>query len=267
MTAYLVGQHPVGSFASPTNGTLGDADTVRGNDNAIATEHDAHDADPKLHLQQGPIADRPAAGTAGQVYLATDTYRLYVDTGAAWVEVRYQVVDASGNVVVGGALSLQGATATTGALRLAYGTGINARNSTNTADVAILYTTTAQTHIGSEGTVAVDSPLAVLSNLDGDGVTVSGNVNNVGLRLNNLATSGKLWGLQSSGGGSGFGAGRLVISTGAGAGVPMGFFDQPVTAGYTSLALYDVNTGTLQRVQVGAADSGGAGFRMLRVPN
>lgn len=38
-------------------------------------------------------------------------------------------------------------------------------------------------------------------------------------------------------------------------------------AGDTWLSLYDVDSGSLQRVSVGAPDSGGAGFRMLRIPN
>lgn len=39
------------------------------------------------------------------------------------------------------------------------------------------------------------------------------------------------------------------------------------TAGETDFLLYDVDNATLQRVTVGAADSGGAGFKLLRIPN
>lgn len=39
------------------------------------------------------------------------------------------------------------------------------------------------------------------------------------------------------------------------------------TAGNTRMLLYDVNSGTTQRVSVGANDSGGAGFKVLRIPN
>lgn len=35
----------------------------------------------------------------------------------------------------------------------------------------------------------------------------------------------------------------------------------------TGMLLYDTDAGTLQRVTIGAADSGGTGFRVLRVPN
>lgn len=38
-------------------------------------------------------------------------------------------------------------------------------------------------------------------------------------------------------------------------------------AGQTSLFLYDADNATLERVTVGAADSGGAGFKVLRIPN
>ena len=43
--------------------------------------------------------------------------------------------------------------------------------------------------------------------------------------------------------------------------------DSSVTAGETRLLLYDVDNATVERVSVGAADSGGAGFKVLRIPN
>jgi hypothetical protein len=43
--------------------------------------------------------------------------------------------------------------------------------------------------------------------------------------------------------------------------------DSSTTAGQTRLLIYDVDNGTLERVTVGAADSGGAGFKLLRIPN
>lgn len=39
------------------------------------------------------------------------------------------------------------------------------------------------------------------------------------------------------------------------------------TAGNTRLLIYDVDNATLERVSVGAADSGGTGFKLLRIPN
>jgi hypothetical protein len=44
-------------------------------------------------------------------------------------------------------------------------------------------------------------------------------------------------------------------------------FDNDVGAGNTRFLLYDVTAGTLKRVTVGAADSGGSGFKVLRVVN
>jgi hypothetical protein len=44
-------------------------------------------------------------------------------------------------------------------------------------------------------------------------------------------------------------------------------FDDNSTAGNTRFLIYDVDNGTLERVSVGAADSGGAGFKLLRIPN
>lgn len=41
----------------------------------------------------------------------------------------------------------------------------------------------------------------------------------------------------------------------------------PPSSGETGLWLYDADNATLERVTVGAADSGGAGFKVLRIPN
>lgn len=43
--------------------------------------------------------------------------------------------------------------------------------------------------------------------------------------------------------------------------------DHTTTAGQTALLLWDVDNNTLERVTVGAADSGGTGFKVLRIPN
>lgn len=43
--------------------------------------------------------------------------------------------------------------------------------------------------------------------------------------------------------------------------------DFSTTADDTRLVLYDVTTGTMKRVSRGASDSGGVGFRVLRIPN
>jgi len=43
--------------------------------------------------------------------------------------------------------------------------------------------------------------------------------------------------------------------------------DKDSTAGNTRLLVYDVDNGTMARVSVGAADSGGTGYKVLRIPN
>lgn len=44
-------------------------------------------------------------------------------------------------------------------------------------------------------------------------------------------------------------------------------FDANATSGETRFLLWDVTAGSLRRVSIGANDSGGAGFRVLRIPN
>lgn len=43
--------------------------------------------------------------------------------------------------------------------------------------------------------------------------------------------------------------------------------DGDTTAGNTRLLIYDVDNATIERVSVGAADSGGVGYKVLRIPN
>jgi hypothetical protein len=59
---------------------------------------------------------------------------------------------------------------------------------------------------------------------------------------------------------------RLYTMT-AGALAEVAAFQKTATATHTSLLLYDVDNNTVERVTVGAADSGGSGFKVLRIPN
>lgn len=74
------------------------------------------------------------------------------------------------------------------------------------------------------------------------------------------SSAGKLGGLFFVGGAGGHAS--LVANSIEGLKV-----DGNTTAGETPLLVYDITAATLQRVSIGAADSGGAGFRVLRVPN
>lgn len=46
-----------------------------------------------------------------------------------------------------------------------------------------------------------------------------------------------------------------------------GQFDTNGTGGETRFRLWDISAGTMKRVSIGAADSGGVGFKVLRIPN
>lgn len=79
-----------------------------------------------------------------------------------------------------------------------------------------------------------------------------------------------------SGLGTGTGASSVInlassIPVGAGSTLQTartGFRMSPsTTAGQTDIMIYDVDNATLERVTVGAADSGGVGFKLLRIPN
>lgn len=51
------------------------------------------------------------------------------------------------------------------------------------------------------------------------------------------------------------------------AGVVTHTFDKPATTGQVGLMLWDADNSTMERVTVGAADSGGSGFKVLRIAN
>lgn len=59
---------------------------------------------------------------------------------------------------------------------------------------------------------------------------------------------------------------RDIVFT-AGGNLSVAKMDGNTNAGETRLLLYDVDNGQLERVSVGAADSGGVGFKVLRIPN
>jgi hypothetical protein len=60
---------------------------------------------------------------------------------------------------------------------------------------------------------------------------------------------------------------RVYTVQNAGALTERGRFDGSATANDTGFWLWDANSATLKRVVVGVADSGGSGYRLLRVAN
>lgn len=85
------GSHQASSTSVPTSGDALSASTMRAIINAFVSAYNAHDDDGTTHIQSGTLAQRPAAAAAvDQVYLTTDSPRkLYIWTGAGWVEVDY----------------------------------------------------------------------------------------------------------------------------------------------------------------------------------
>lgn len=80
-----VGQHQQAALTAPVAGGALAAAIVRGNDNSIATAHNAHDADATIHPQSSTLAGRPAFGIADRLWVTTDTLQWWRDTGTAWV--------------------------------------------------------------------------------------------------------------------------------------------------------------------------------------
>jgi hypothetical protein len=121
-----IGSHSLATLTSPVNGTTPiDANTVRGNDNAIRTSYNAHDADPGIHVQSSSLASRPTAAVAGRKWITVDagSYKLWYDDGTTWHEVASGNIDvfviADENLVKGDVVKVTGYNTGTGAPRVA----------------------------------------------------------------------------------------------------------------------------------------------------
>ena len=82
-----VGSYQLNPFPNPVPGMTPETVivNVRGQDNAIAKNFNLHDADGTIHVQSSTLANRPAAGTAGRLWITTDEGLLYFDNGTNWI--------------------------------------------------------------------------------------------------------------------------------------------------------------------------------------
>lgn len=123
----------------PTPGTREPAAIALLNENfvALAAHNHVTSGTPVGRLRSGLLADRPAFGTVGAVYVGTDTAALYVDTGAAWSTLlnTSSVAAVNGWTLTGvDHLTLGGTPAAAGRIRLTNNDIIGWRNAGGTAD-------------------------------------------------------------------------------------------------------------------------------------
>lgn len=172
--AETISQYQITTFTSPVNGTTPiDANTVRGNDNSIRTSHNAHDADPGIHVQSSVLASRPAAGTAGRKWLTTDGLRIYYDTGSAWSEAAYLPLvggTVTGATTFSAAVTMSSTLAVTGAITATGGvTGALTGNASTATALATARTLWGQSF---DGTANVSGALTDVTT-----ITASGAIN------------------------------------------------------------------------------------------
>jgi hypothetical protein len=81
-----IGQHQVRPFNGPVQGAPVNPDVVRGNDTILQRALNAHDADGTIHVQSSTLANRPAAGVAGRLWVTENAgvYQFWFDDGTAW---------------------------------------------------------------------------------------------------------------------------------------------------------------------------------------
>ena len=118
----------------------------------------------------------------------------------------------------------------------------------------------------------------VLSTLVLGSGDTSANMGNFTVRLSDQSGANKAAPQLTIRAGLGTGTGavsQISLSTSVAVGAGSGLqtvqermrLDGTTTAGQTAMMLWDVDNATLERVTVGAADSGGVGFKLLRIPN
>lgn len=167
-----VSAHQQSAFTDPQNGQSPiDAGQVTANDNALRIAYIAHDADSGIHFQSSVLGSRPAAGTAGRKWLATDTLAIHFDTGAAWVEIDY--LNKTNGGTVAGAVTFSGGI--TGAL-----TGNVTGNVTGNASTATALQTARDITLSGDvtGTVSFNgTATASMTTAIGAGVIVNADIN------------------------------------------------------------------------------------------
>jgi len=185
--------------------------------------------------------------------------------GNAITFTQAMTLDASGNLLVGttgnnygssgrGLIEVNGSTNSLIGFKVADagkgyiqhgGTDFNILNADASGAIRLLTNSSERARIASNGKFTVSS-------------SISGDV--IANIVNQAANS---FGLRVAGGDGG----NYVASFNDYNVVERLRIDSPTTAGQTALLLWDVDNGTLERVTVGAADSGGTGFKVLRIPN
>ena len=103
------------------------------------------------------------------------------------------------------------------------------------------------------------------SNAAGLGAAIGFTINSTTTADQNAAQIAAAWSVATHASRSSYV--QISVVEGAGALAAAAKFDKTAVAGETGLWLWDADNGQLERVKVGAADSGGAGFKVLRIAN
>lgn len=158
-----VSQYQQSTFTSPDDGQPRSADAIRANDEALRAKHNSHDADATIHVQSSLLASRPAAGTAGRLWLTTDSgsRKLWYDTGSAWAVLDFAALDGAdftGDVSITGALSASASIGTAGALSVTGTTtlsgAVTASSTINGQTISSAANLTGTLAVGTSATIA-----------------------------------------------------------------------------------------------------------------
>lgn len=176
-------------------------------------------------------------GTVALVYAATTTHIAITSQSAAYVPI-----------------SIKGAASQSGNLT-------EWRNSSSTIITSIT-SSGALVFTGQSITLGTGTTIAAAHATANIGFTLTTSSKSYSLNSSGLynSSAGTVGGIYLAGGASGLV--QLIQNS-----VVKLEIDNSGAAGETHLRLLDITAGTLKRVSIGAADSGGVGFKVLRVPN
>lgn len=183
------------------------------------------------------------AGNSGPVALIAGLASGAGNGGVALV----QAGQSNGGGLGGNLQLLAGNSLTSGAGNVTISAGSGPVGSSGNVSITANTPTT-----GTGGTVTIQSGSSSL----GDGGAITIQAGNADVTNNGGQVTIK--------GGSGLNPGTVLLQSGV---AQCAQFDATASANNIRMSVWDVTAAALRRVTIGAADSGGAGFRVLRIPN
>ena len=270
-----VNQYQQTAFVDPQNGQSGDASVVLSNDNATRGKHNQHDADTTIHIQSSDLAGRPAAGTPQRAWWTTDEFRLYFDFAGVWNPLKVRAEDViagtfgAGNYAITGNLAVSGTITgnVTGDLTGNVTGNVSGNAGTATLAAAATVLAASRTLWGKSfnGSANVAGAIEIVQGTYAAGDGLKATNGSVDMTLGLVSAGGNVE-LELTGNGATF-THKIKFTIGGSPATREAIrFSGNLGVGATYVEIME-HLGSFQRIYIGDPDSGGTGYRMLRVLN